>query len=70
MFVIVSALLRYLLFWLRPKHQLALENLALRHQIAVLNRPARKPRLQGKDRLFWVVLKGWWPNWRAALILF
>jgi transposase InsO family protein len=20
--------------------------------------------------LFWVVLKGWWPNWRAALILF
>jgi transposase InsO family protein len=29
-----------------------------------------KPRLQGKDRLFWVVLKRWWPNWRAALILF
>jgi transposase InsO family protein len=47
-----------------------LENLALRHQIAVLNRPAHKPRLQGKDRLFWVVLKVWWPNWRAALILF
>ena len=70
MFAIVSALLRYLLFWLRPKHQLALENLALRHQIAVLNRPAHKPRLQGKDRLFWVVLKVWWPNWRAALILF
>jgi hypothetical protein len=70
MFAIVSALLRYLLSCLRPKHELALENLALRHQIAVLNRPARKPKLQGKDRLFWVVLKGWWPNWRAALILF
>ena len=70
MFAIVSALLRYLLSWLRPKHELALENFALRHQIAVLNRQAHKPRLQGKDRLFWVVLKGWWPNWRAALILF
>jgi hypothetical protein len=56
MFAIVSALLRYLLFWLRPKHQLALENLVLRHQIAVLHRPVHKPRVQGKDRLFWVVL--------------
>src|SRR5512136_2499689 len=70
MFAIVSALLRYLSSWLRPKQELALENLALRHQIAVLNRPAHKPRLQGKDRLFWVALKGCWPNWRAALILF
>jgi hypothetical protein len=68
-FAIVSALLRYLLFWPRPKHELALENLALRHQVAVLTRPAHKPRLQGKDRLFWAVLKGWWPNWRAVLIL-
>ena len=70
MFAIVSALLRYLLSWLRPKHELALENLAFRHQIAVLNRRANKPRLQGKDRLFWVVLKRWWPNWRVALIIF
>jgi hypothetical protein len=59
MFAIVSAFLRYLLSRLRPKHELALENLALRHQIAVLNRPAHKPRLQGTDRLFWVVLRGW-----------
>jgi hypothetical protein len=69
MFAIVSALLRYLLSWLRAKHELALENLALRHQIGGLNRQAPKPRLQGQDRLFWVLLKGWWPNWRAALIL-
>jgi len=65
MFAIVSALLRYLLSWLRPKHELALENLALQHQVAVLNRRAHKPRLQGKDRLFWVVLKKWRPNWRV-----
>src|ERR1019366_4268646 len=70
MFAIVSALLRCLLSWVRPKHELALENLALRHQIAVLHREVHKPRLQGKDRLFWVVLKRCWPNWRAALILF
>ena len=69
MFAIISALRRYLVSWLRPNRELALENLALRHQIAVLNRPAHKPRLQGKDRLFLGVLKGWWPNWRAALII-
>ena len=70
MFAIVLALLRCLLSWVRPKHELALENLALRHQIAVLHRGVHRPRLQGKDRLFWVVLKKWWPNWRTALILF
>jgi hypothetical protein len=70
MFAIVSALLCYLLSWLRPKHELALENLAYRHQIAVLNRQAHKPRLQSKDRFFWVVLKRGWPNWRTALIIF
>ena len=59
MFEIVSALRRCLLSLLRPNHQLALENLTLRHQIAVLNRQVGKPRLQGTDRLFWVVLKGW-----------
>ncbi|MGD0260976.1 MAG: integrase core domain-containing protein [Verrucomicrobiota bacterium] len=70
MSAIVSALLRYFFSWLCPKHELALENLALRHQIAVLNRHAPKPKLQGKDRLLWLVLKGWWPNWRTALIIF
>src|ERR1039458_9280106 len=55
MFAIISALLRYLLSCLRPKHEIALENLALRHQIALLNRSAHKPRLRGKDRLFRVV---------------
>jgi putative transposase len=69
-FAIVLALLRYLLSWLRPKHELALENLALRHQISVLHRQGHKPRLQGEDRLVWVVLNRCWPNWRAALILF
>jgi transposase InsO family protein len=70
MFAIVSALLGYALSWLRLKHHLALENLALRHQIAVPNRQAHKPKLQQTDRWFWVVFKGWWPNWRAALMIF
>ena len=65
----VSAFLRYLFGWFQAKHELGLENLALRHQIGVLRRQVHKPRLQGKDRLFWVVLKRGWPSWRAALMI-
>jgi hypothetical protein len=36
MFTFVSALLCYPLSWLCPKHELALETLALQHQITVL----------------------------------
>ena len=32
------------LAWLRPRHDLVLENLLLRHQLAVLTRPTRSRR--------------------------
>jgi transposase InsO family protein len=67
---IVLALLRYLLSWLRANHELGLENMALRQQIHALKRQGHKPRLKGKDRFFWVVLKRAWPNWRSALMIF
>jgi hypothetical protein len=40
---------------LRTRRALVLENLALRHQLAVLQRTAARPRLRPCDRLFWVV---------------
>jgi putative transposase len=50
-----------------PKTQLAIENIALRQQVAVLKRSVPRPRLRTRDRVFWVVLKRLWPEWRAAL---
>jgi hypothetical protein len=45
-----------------------LENLALRHQIVVLQRSARKrPKLTLGDRLLWVWLFRIWRDWRSAL---
>jgi putative transposase len=45
---------------------LVAENLALRQQLAVLNRTAPRPLLQTRDRCFWAVLS-WlftgWPSW-------
>ena len=48
---------------------LALENLALRQQLAVYKRTANRPKLQWSDRLLWVWLSRVWPVWRQALVI-
>ena len=54
----------------RSRAALELENVALRHQICVLQRSAKKRlRLTPADRLFWVVLSRIWTEWRAALAI-
>ena len=53
----------------RDRSQLALENLALRQQLAILHHKAPRPRLRRADRTFWVSLARVWDQWRSALIL-
>src|SRR5438477_2798210 len=58
------------LAWARPRHDLALENLLLRHQLAVLTRPTRtrpRVRLRTWDKLLWVLARRWCADWRAQL---
>jgi hypothetical protein len=45
---------------LRTRSELALENIALRQQLAVLNQKGRRPKLRKLDRFFWVLL--WRPG--------
>jgi putative transposase len=54
---------------LRLQRELALENLALQQQLAILQRKTRRPRLTNADRAFWVALSRLWPDWQNALIL-
>jgi putative transposase len=55
---------------LRSRAVLQLENLALRHQIGVLQRSARKrPKLTPGDRPLWVFLFRLWSDWRSALAI-
>ena len=62
------ALLASLRATIRSRLELAAEVLALRHQLAVLQRAApRRPRLRPIDRLVWVLLSSVWPNWRGAM---
>ena len=46
---------------------MALENLALRQQLAVLKQAHPRPKLSDGDRLFWILLSKVWSDWRAAL---
>ena len=52
---------------LQRRRDLLLENLALRHQLLVLHRTARPPRLSGPDRALWVWLARRWRAWRTCL---
>ena len=51
------------------RFHLALENLALRQQLAVLERSGKRPKLRQRDRVFWVLLSALWPDWRSALVI-
>ena len=54
----------------RSRAALQLENLALRHQIGVLQRSTRRrPRLTPVDRLVWVWLSRVWSDWRSTLAI-
>ncbi len=55
----------------RTQRELALENLALRQQVAALirTRGGRHLRLWVWDRAFWVMLSQGWKDWREALAI-
>ena len=63
----VTLILTGLLCVLRTRRALVLENLALRHQLAGLQRTAPRPRLRRFDRLVWVLLYRLWSGWADAL---
>ena len=54
---------------LRDRTELALENLALRQQLAALRYQAKRPRVRKRDRVFWAILSRIWTNWRSALLI-
>ena len=66
MFKWLGIIVRTLRSALRPQRELALENLVLRQQLAVLKHRYRRPRLTDADRLFWV-LSRIWSGWRESL---
>jgi putative transposase len=66
---LILVLVRAVALACRGQHELVLENLALRQQLHALKRTGKRAHLEGRDRLFWMVLAQTWRNWRAALVL-
>ena len=53
----------------RGRASLQMEVLALRHQLDVLKRSVKRPKLTASDRFFWACLAGTWRSWRSGLII-
>ena len=54
----------------RSRASLPAKILALRHQLTILKRSSKKrPRLGRSDRLLWVWLCRFWPDWRNSLLV-
>jgi putative transposase len=69
MITLLLHLLRLLPFLFGGHRQLALENLALRQQLAVYKRAIMRPPLRRTDRLFWIGLARIFTGWRQALVI-
>ena len=54
---------------LRNRAELAMENLALRQQLATLHRTTPRPPLRLTDRAFWLGLSRIWSGWADALVI-
>jgi len=65
----LKALLKTLRNGFQSREQLMLENLLPRHQITILQRNAKKPRLKRPDRLIFVLLVRILKSWKDALYI-
>src|SRR4029453_13782513 len=69
MITLLLRLLRLLPFLCGGHRQLALENLAIRQQLVVYKRTAKRPKLRRSDRLFWIWLARMWAGRKDSLVI-
>jgi hypothetical protein len=58
---------RFIRLLLGGHQAVAIENAALRLQLAAFRRHRKRPVLTVLDRLFWTTLRRVWPGWRGTL---
>jgi len=65
--IISTFLIMILIFKLNSR--LAIENLALRQQLAVMKQSVRRLKIRKRDRFFWVILSRLWSGWENVLMV-
>ena len=68
--VILLCVFRFVRLLFSGHQAVAVENLALRLQLAAFKRKRKRPVLTQGDRLFWVGISRLWSGWRAGWFLF
>lgn len=64
----LTSLFQVFQFVLKDRTQLALENIALRQQLAVYKRTVKRPKIEDRDRIFWMSVMGMLKEWKKALV--
>src|SRR5262249_18925619 len=59
---------RFVRLLLSGHQAVAIENAALRLQLAAFQRKRKRPVLTTFDRVFWITLRRWWSGWRWPLL--
>ncbi len=54
---------------LADRSRLALENVALRQQLAVLRRSVNRAKIDDSDRVFWILIRRLLDSWRDTLLI-
>src|SRR5450631_439636 len=65
---VVYAILSALGALFRSRLSLRVENIALRHQLAIYQRTIKRPRVRPEDRFLWSWLSRHWVAWREILV--
>src|SRR4030095_9806363 len=66
---LLSALVAAVFASCRSRAALQLEILALRHQLGILQRSVKRPRLTPADRLLWAWLCAVWNDWQSSVFI-
>ena len=66
--VLLLFVFRFVRLLLSGHQAVAIENAALRMQIAAFQRKRKRPQLTTLDRVFWITLRSLWSDWRHPLI--
>ena len=64
----ILLLFRFVASFFKSKVTLQAENLALRHQLCVLHRSTKRPKVKPDDRILWSMLARIWSDWKNALV--
>ena len=61
-------LFRFVRLLMSGHQAVAIENAALRLQLAAFQRKRKRPVLTSFHRMFWIALRRWWSGWRGPLV--